>query len=477
MTTADGYGPVMRGRNRLMPQLTAKSALVRGLQITLIALLLIVLLIVGLGLSASSSIHREPVGGLTSTPGPLNILIVGSDSRDGLSAEELQRIGTEQVQGRRTDTIFLMSVSGGSAAMLSFPRDLYVADCEGRKGRINAAYAKGGPTCLVQTVSKLTGVPINHYAEINLSGFVNVVDAVGGVPVWLDAPMQDRWANVDLPAGCNILDGHQAIGFVRARHIDSDLGRIARQQRVIKTLVSQIISPSSLVNVPRLFQVANAGGSSITADEGFGPFQLLRLGRAARGLAGGGIATYTVPTTGQRIEGNDVLVPTTEAGTLYAGFASGSVLTPQEVGDSSRVRPEDVQVRILNGTGREGLANRAKQVYTDLGFKVSGIGNANPRQTSIVQFPPGKADGAQKVADTLGISIETNADLKDITLILGGSGTLPGEQAEPAPPPGPIVEGGAAPAGDAPANPATPPQPGGNYPLGAGPVPADCKAK
>ena len=474
MTNANGYGPVMRGRNQILPSLSAKHAFVRGLQILLIILLLVVLLIVGLGLSASSSIHREPVGGLTSTPGALNILIVGSDSRDGLSQEELQRIGTEQVQGRRTDTIFLMSVSGGSAAMLSFPRDLYVTDCAGRKGRINAAYANGGPTCLVETVSKLTGVPINHYAEVNLAGFVNVVDAVGGVPVWLDAPMQDRWANVDLPAGCNVLDGHQAIGFVRARHIDSDLGRIARQQRVIKTLVSQIISPNSLVNVPRLFQVAQAGGSSITADEGFGPFQLLRLGRAARGLAGGGIATYTVPTTGQRIEGNDVLVPTAEAGTLYAGFASGSVLIPQEVGDSSKVRAQDVQVRILNGTGREGLANRAKKVYTELGFQVSGIGNANPRQTSIVQFPPGKADGAQKVADTLGISIETNADLKDITLILGGSGTLPGEQAEPAPAPAPIVEGGTSPE---PANPATPPQPGGNYPLGAGPVPADCKAK
>lgn len=473
MSAANGYGPVMRGRNQLVPSRSFKQMAIRTTQVLIIGALLLVLLGVGLGLSASASIHREPVSGLTTTPGPLHILVVGSDSRDGLSQEDLQQLGTEAVSGRRTDTIFLLSVSGGSAAMLSFPRDLYVTDCEGRKGRINAAYGAGGPSCLVKTVSTLTGVPISHYAEVNLAGFVNVVDTVGGVPVWLDAPMQDRWANVDLPAGCSILDGRQAIGFVRARHIDSDLGRIARQQRVIKTLVQQIISPHSLINVPRLFQVANAGGSSITADEGFGPFQLLRLGRAARGLAGGGIATYTVPTTPQRVEGNDVLMPTAEAGTLYAGFASGSVLTPQEVGDPSRVEPKDVKVRILNGTGRDGLANRAKKAYMDLGFQVTGIGNANPRQTSIVQFPPGKADGAQKVADTLGISIETNADLKEITLILGGSGTLPGETVTESPTDGPLIEG------DAPSAP--PPggtqQPAGNYPLGAGPVPADCKAK
>lgn len=87
MTSANGYGPVMRGRNKILPSLSAKHAFVRGMQILLIILLLVVLLIVGLGLSASSSIHREPVGGLTSTPGALNILIVGSDSRDGLSQE------------------------------------------------------------------------------------------------------------------------------------------------------------------------------------------------------------------------------------------------------------------------------------------------------------------------------------------------------------------------------------------------------
>lgn len=469
MTSTDGYGPVMRGRNSILPAWSLRQWTVRTLQFVVITTLIVVLVAVGLGLSASASIRREPVGGLTSTAGPMNILIVGSDSRDGLSPEDLQQLGTEQVEGRRTDTMFLLSVSGGSAAILSFPRDLYVTDCEGHKGRLNAAYALGGPSCLVTTISTLTGVPISHYAEVNLAGFVNVVDAVGGVPVWLDEPMQDRWANVDLPAGCTILDGRQAIGFVRARHIDSDLGRIARQQRVVKTMVTELISPSSLVNVPRLFQVARAGGSSVTADEGFGPFQLFRLGRAARGLAGGGIATYTLPVVGQRVDGKDVLMATAEAGTLYAGFASGSILTPQEVGDGSKIREQDVALRILNGTGREGLANRAKKVYTEMGYSVIGIGNANPRQTSIVLFPPGKADGAQKVADTLGISIETNSDIQDITLILGGAGTLPGEQTQPAPAAQPGAPADAQAEG-------SPSQPTGNYPLGAGPVPADCKA-
>src|SRR5699024_6111898 len=123
------------------------------------------------------------------------------------------------------------------AAMMSFPRDLRVERCNGSTGKINAAYAigegtdVGGPSCLVQTVNELTDIPIHHYVEVDLAGFIDVVEALDGVSMYLDQPITDRYAGVDFPAGCVTMDGAAALGFVRARNIDNDFGRIARQQR------------------------------------------------------------------------------------------------------------------------------------------------------------------------------------------------------------------------------------------------------
>ena len=253
-----------------------------------------------LGVVAAGRISRTEVAGLTSAPGATNVLVVGSDSREGFTPEELQALGTEVVDGQRTDTIFLLSTSGGRAAILSFPRDLLVTDCQGTQGRINAAYAVGGPSCLVETVTQTTGIAIDGYAEVNLFGFARIVDAVGGVPVFLDQPLVDVFAGVNLPAGCTVLDGREAVGFVRARHVDDDLGRIARQQRFLKSLAGEVISANTLVNVPRLFRIAAAAGGSVTADPGLGIVEMLQLARAARGLAGSGLATYTSPATSPR---------------------------------------------------------------------------------------------------------------------------------------------------------------------------------
>ena len=445
------FGPAMKGRHR---RLSFGKALGASFNIAFFGLLILLLIIAGLGVYSSSQIQREPVEGLVGGGDTLNVLVVGSDSRDGFTPQELLELGTEAVDGRRTDTIFLLTIDGGRAAMLSFPRDLYVTHCDGQQGRINASFARQGPSCLVQTVTATSGIPIDHYVEVNLFGFVQIVDAVGGVPIYLDEPLQDQFAGVDLPAGCHVLNGTQAIGFVRARHVDSDLGRIARQQRFLRELANQVASPSTVVNLPRVFRVAGSAGRSLIADDGLGLIELAQLARAARGLAGAGLATYTVPANAANIGGATVLVPDPDAaGPLYASFADGSVLDLTVSPDVSALQPGDVPVRVLNATGTEGLAASTRDFLEARGFSIVGIGNAAPRDATVVQYAGPNIAAAQLVADQIpGATLEQNDTLDEVVLIVGTAVDM----SAPAPPP------------------MTEPPVSDDVPLGAAPVPDAC---
>jgi LCP family protein required for cell wall assembly len=353
----DGFGPAMGGRGgrargagrppegrprRPAParqQPAPRRRRRRGAGRTLLLVLLLVVgLVLGSGVAlaayASSRIDRVPVEGLSSAGTRMNILVVGSDSREGLTPEEQAELATGYFAGARTDTIFVLSVQGQRAAMLSFPRDLYVTRCDGSQGRINAAFVQSdGRSCLTRTVAQVSGLDITHYLEVSFLGFRDIVDAVGGVDVELEAPINDAAAGIDLPAGPQRLDGRDALGFVRVRKIDDDLGRIARQQYFLQQLGKEALSPSTVLNPLRLFRTTGAVGESLLADERFGPIDFLRLGLAGRGLAGGGLPTFTVPASPASIGGAAVLVPDdAEAAALYASFRDGSVFTapPQE---------------------------------------------------------------------------------------------------------------------------------------------------
>lgn len=452
-SSARDDGPVLKGRRRRF----SLWKILKGL--LSVALVLVVLALVAgtaLGVVAAGRIGRTEVAGLADAPGVTNVLVVGSDSREGFSPEQLQALGTEAVDGQRTDTIFLLSTQGGATAILSFPRDLFVTDCNGNQGRINAAYATGGPSCLVQTVTATTGIAIDSYVEVNLFGFAQIVDAVGGVPVFLDQPLQDVFAGVDLPAGCTLLDGRQAVGFVRARHVDDDLGRIARQQRFLKSLADTVISANTLVNVPRLFAVASAAGGSLTADQGLGILELVQLARAARGLAGSGLATYTSPGDFATIGGAAVIVPNDEARALWGRFADTSILEVAPEAEVAMLQPGDVPIEVLNGVGSEGLAARAREFLAARGFVVTSIGNSPPAQTTVVLHPPGQEAAAALVAQQIpGATPQPDETVSGLVLILGPDADL----TAPAPPP--------------PTNIPEPPPPGDN-PLGSAPVPEGC---
>ena len=405
--------PYRRGRRRSIPARIG------------IALLTILALVALYGFGAlfwaSSRITREPVDGLERGP-VYHVLVTGSDSRENLSAEQRNELTTGGDAGAvRTDTIFVLSTQGSKAAMLAFPRDLFVTRCDGSEGRINAATGIGGQECLVQTVSDLSGLPIRHAIQIDFLGFRDVVDAVGGVEICLDEaiPADPKAGIDDLPEGCQTLSGPDALGFVRTRQVGDDFGRIQRQQQFLGALAKEVAQPATVLNPLRFYGAAGAMGGALTADEGLSSFDLMRLGLGARGVANGQIVAETVPATPITVAGAAVLDVNAEAQGIFEQFRTGAIFDQVSGGDT--VAPEDVELVILNGSGVEGLAGRTRDELGSRGFVIRDVGNAPKAETTVVRYPEGREAHARTVASQVpggGVDIE-QADVDIVTLILG----------------------------------------------------------
>ncbi len=236
-----------------------------------------------------------------------NWLIVGSDSRDGLSKADEERLVTGDSAsaggGQRTDTIMVAHIPDNDtpATLLSLPRDSEVKIPGKGTNKINSAFSIGGAPLLLETVETATGLRMDHYAEIGFGGFANIVDAIGGVNMCVDKEMHDTMTGITIPAGCGDLDGAQALGFVRMRHSEatprSDLDRAANQRKFIGALVSEISSPGTILNPFDLFPLLSAAPDALTMDTGDHVHNLVGLGWAMRGISSGGVVTTTVPVT------------------------------------------------------------------------------------------------------------------------------------------------------------------------------------
>jgi LCP family protein required for cell wall assembly len=411
--TEDAWGPTVTGRGRRRR---------RPFRALAIVLLVALVAVVALGLWASSRIPRQDVEGLASSGRPMHVLVVGNDSRADLSREEQNELTVGRDEGGlRTDTMFLMSIQGSRVAILAFPRDLWVTRCDGSTGRLNVAEDIGGPSCLVTTIRELSGIPIHHHLAVSFGGFRDVVDAVDGVEVCLDEPISDRDAGIDLPAGCQVLDGTDALGFVRVRKIDNDLQRIQRQQTFLRALASEIATPSTLLNPLRVVALSNEVGGALTADRRLGPIDLARLALGARGLAGGASVTETVPSTIGTVGSASVLfVDEAAAGPIFRSFADGSVLDQAGEG-TSEVAPADVPVRVLNGADVAGLARQVADLLEGRGYPVTEVGNTDSRDRTVVLHPAPQRAGAALVARDLpgDVDIEESSEVSEVTVLLG----------------------------------------------------------
>ncbi|MBX9365461.1 LCP family protein [Streptomyces sp. WAC04114] len=235
-------------------------------------------------------------------------LVVGSDSREGLSEQDRKDLNTGSAEGRRTDSVILLHTGANGATMLSLPRDSwvtlppYVDPGTGRSHRaapdkLNAAFSLGGPDLLVRTVERNTGVRVDHYAEIGFAGFVGVVDAVGGVDLCLDKAVRDEDSGADLPAGCQTLDGAEALAFVRQRKQEAqgDLGRTRNQQRFLAALARKAATPATLADPSKSFPTLDAGLDTLIVDEGTELPDLMGLFEALRKATGGEGRRIDVP--------------------------------------------------------------------------------------------------------------------------------------------------------------------------------------
>ena len=373
----------------------------------------------------------------------LNVLLVGSDSREGLTDDQLKRLGTDNHGGNLTDTIMLLHINPNRerVVLLSFPRDLLVTRCDGSRGRINAAYAVGiaqgvgGPTCVVQTVADLTDIPVHHYVELDFAGFIKVVDTLGGVDMYFAEPLKDISAGLNVPAGCVHLDGVRALGFVRARkNLDNDFGRIARQQRFIGELLDKVTSAGVLLNLPRLFSLVDAAASAVNVDADLSPRDMRRVAASLRGLTRDGVDMRTVPAQGRRGGGPAyVYVQEEEAEALFGAIRDGRALEDMGSMEEREVLPSDVPpLVVLNGAGVAGLAAQAQQALEERGFSVEATGNTDTvgRQNTSLYFPEERRaeaellgrvlPGVELVAEpyTGGQDVDTTGQ---ITLVLGGS--------------------------------------------------------
>jgi LCP family protein required for cell wall assembly len=237
-----------------------------------------------------------------------NFLLVGSDTSDHLTNAQLREIGVNRTgrSGTRTDTIILVHVpaDGSGARLVSFPRDSYVAIPGHGRNKLNSAFtfgeltrSGGGPASIIATIQNLTGLHIDHYVQISLYGFYTVTNAVGGVDVCLSKPAHDVDANIDLPAGHQVLHGKAALAFVRQRHglPGEDLGRIRRQQYFIGALVRQVLSAHTFLNPFRINRILIAAGDSIEVDRGTSGQDLVDLAMRLQKVAAGKVEFQTVP--------------------------------------------------------------------------------------------------------------------------------------------------------------------------------------
>ena len=297
---------------------------------------LLLVVVIGVGGYVDQSLRRVDAladypGRLADTPGT-NWLIVGSDSRAGLTPDQTARLTTGDeaaTAGQRTDTIMLMHIpavtSGGTPTLVSLPRDSSVPVPGRGRLKLNATFALGGPTLLVQTVETVTGLHVDHYAEIGFGGFARLVDDVGGVQLCPTESISDPLAGLNIPAGCQVLDGPQALGYVRTRHSPrGDLDRVVRQREFLGALISRASSPAVLLNPLRASPLAADAPDTITVDDGDRVWNLARLGWAMRSLSGGDAVTTTVPIAGfstMRDGSSGVLWDREQAGRLFDALA------------------------------------------------------------------------------------------------------------------------------------------------------------
>ena len=313
-----GPGAPRGGRTRYRSPGRGGTGRQRGRRILFISLSVVLVLLVLVGVTyfyLDSQLSRRNIlvdyAGRPAAGAGQNWLITGSDSRQGLTRKQERQLATGfDVSGHRSDTILVLHIpsNGGRAVLISLPRDSYVPIPGFGSNKINAAYSFGGPKLLAETVQNATGLRIEHYMGIGFGGLVNVVDAIGGVRMCLPHAIRDPAAGLHLKAGCQTLDGAQALGYVRTRHsfANQDLQRVQNQRLFLRALLRKMTSPGTLINPFAAVPAAFGAAGALKVDSGTHLYQLLQVAFALRNpettTVPIGNANYFVPGVGDALQ-------------------------------------------------------------------------------------------------------------------------------------------------------------------------------
>ncbi|MER7488752.1 LCP family protein [Streptomyces sp. NPDC126497] len=447
---------------------------------TVITLSAVVLACAGIGHTVMSGLDEDiarvdPFHDMKNRPEAghgMNILLVGTDGREKIGAQEREkyRLGGEPCHC--TDTIMIVHISADRdrASVVSLPRDSYAVTPPhtdrvsgerhgGHPLRLNAAYAEGGPRLTVRTVERMTRVKIDHYLEVDFTSFMKTVDAVDGVEICTSEPLKDGRTGLDLPAGRHTLEGGQALQYVRARHVDgaADLSRMRRQQQFMAALVDRVTSSGVLLNPMRFRDVVRAVLGSVRADEGFGTGELLDLGRAMRNFSPSSSEFVTVPIADMEYAakgaGSTLKWDAEKAGRLFDALRRDRPLAAHRTPDTVPrvpVDPRRIRVQVENGTRTTGLGRRVDTALAAAGFATTGApANAAARDVrrTVVAYDPRWDRSAKSLAAALPgselravkgqgatLKVIAGADFEEVRRVRvegpgqGGSGVLRGDE-------------------------------------------------
>jgi len=344
--------------------------------------------------------------------GALTFLVVGSDSREGLSLQEARKLGTgtaaNSATGQRSDTMMLVHLSEDrqSATVVSLPRDSYVTipaytDSQGQhhpahKDKLNAAFALGGAPLLLKTVTNETGVTVDHYVEVGFAGVVNMVNAIGGVEVCLPNAVNDWRSGLKLPAGRSHVDGLMGLAYLRARYIDptADIGRMQRQQRFLGSMFKEATSAGVLLNPIKLNNFLGAALSSVKLDDGMSRDMLVQLAGELQSLSPSDIRFLTVPLSNVNLStpvGSAVSWDKKKAQEVFDAIEHDQPLVKEEKGPTVPIAPADINVQVLNGSTVDGLASDASSDMDKAGYVIAAPpANADNTDvtTTVVRYDP-----------------------------------------------------------------------------------------
>lgn len=368
---------------------------------------------------------------------PFNMLIVGSDSRENITADDPSAsgmLGDEAPTGQRSDSLMVARVdlAQDRVDLLSIPRDLWVPiHGQGRSQRINTAYATSAQTT-IDTIEDTLGIPIHHFAEVDFTGFRSLVQALGGVPMYFEHPVKDLNSGLKVTSrGCTVLDGEQGLAFARSRHLKwyedgkwhsdgtGDLGRMTRQQLLTRAALEKA-QTMGLRDVTKLKRLVDAAVGSVTLDTKWGAGDLVSLGRQLSDIDPQNMQTHGLPVVPHRTDGGAAVVLLDEeaASPILEMFRGTVAVTPVTTTTAPPPDPRDLTVRVVNSGAADGEGTRVSYVLDGAGFTIDGVSDGKgDRRRSVIRY----ANGQRSYAETVARWIHPDPELEEDTDLAPGT--------------------------------------------------------